>query len=163
MILSLIAAIDNHRAIGYQGKMPWHLPADLKYFREKTLGKPIIMGRKTFESIGKPLSGRRNIVISHQKTLEIAGIELYTSIEEALTTCIDVPEVMVIGGATLYTACFPLAQRLYLTQIHTTTTTADTFFPAWELREWSEIMCADHLADAQHAYPYSFRIFERIQ
>ena len=163
MKISLIAAIDENRAIGFQGKMPWHLPADLRYFRKNTLGKPVVMGRKTFESIGTPLRDRINIVITHQTQPLHPGVTVLHDLESVWTQYADAEEICIIGGATLYAACLPIADRLYLTQVHTAVPIADTYFPPWDIHQWSEISCSDHLADPENKYAYTFRVLERIQ
>ena len=117
MKLSLIAAVSSNRVIGNNNRLPWHLPADLKHFKNLTLGKPVIMGRKTFDSIGKPLPNRRNIVISRDKNLVIAGCEIFYSIDSALQAVSSEPEVMIIGGANLYAQTIARADQLYLTII----------------------------------------------
>lgn len=162
MKLSLIAAIDDHRAIGYQGNIPWYLPADMQYFKKNTFGKPVIMGRKTYVSIGHALPGRRNLVVSHQPDLVISDSEVYSSIEGALAACSDVEEVMVIGGSALYHACLPLAQRLYLTYVHANVV-ADTHFPIWDAYQWTEVFRQDYPADVKNMYPYTFSVLERIE
>ena len=115
--LSMIVATADNRIIGNDNQMPWHLPADLAYFKRTTLGKPIIMGRKTFESIGRPLPGRRNVVISRNDEYCAPGVECVTSVEAALALVADVDEVMVIGGGAIYQHCMPFATRLYVTHI----------------------------------------------
>jgi dihydrofolate reductase len=161
MILSLIAAIGDRREIGYAGKMPWHMPADLRHFKEKTIGQTILMGRKTFDSLGGLLPDRRHVIVSHQFGLSIPGATVCPSIEAALAHCAPVSEVMVIGGTTLYAACLPLATRLVLTEIHAEFA-ADAFFPAWEPVEWREVSRREHRADLKNPYDYSFVELERI-
>ena len=117
MIISLIAAVSENFAIGKDKKLLWHLPADLKFFKEKTLGHCIIMGRKTFESVGKPLPGRRNIVITRNENWKAEGVEVVKSLEEALSLSKDDAEPMIVGGAEIYTLALPLANRIYLTQV----------------------------------------------
>ncbi len=118
MMVSLIVAVSQNGVIGNKGKLPWHLPADLKRFKQLTTGHPIIMGRKTFESIGKPLPGRTNIVITHQKNFQACGAMVAHSLEEALRLCEKENEVFVIGGAEIFEEALPLANRIYLTLIH---------------------------------------------
>jgi dihydrofolate reductase len=155
MIVSLIAALANNNVIGYINQLPWHLPADLKHFKALTLDKPILMGRCTYESIGKALPGRRNIVISRQQNFIAPGCEVVKSVEEALRLTADVAEVMVIGGAKLYQQTLPLANYMYLTLIHHDFH-GDTFFPEWKRDEWQEIERSDFPADVKNPYPYSF-------
>ena len=117
MKISLVVAKSKNNVIGKNNQLPWHLPADLKHFKNLTMGKPIIMGRKTFDSIGKPLPGRRNIIISHQPNLFIDGCEVFHSIDDALSALKNETEVMIIGGANLYAQTIERASRLYLTEI----------------------------------------------
>jgi len=138
MKISLIAAQDKNGVIGYQNAIPWHVPDDLKQFREKTRGKPIIMGRQTFLSLKKPLPDRKNIVLSRDPCLSFPGCFLADSIEKALFLCEEAKEVMIIGGAQIYTQFFPLADNLYLSVIDGTFL-GDTYFPAWEKKEWDLI------------------------
>lgn len=140
--------------------MPWHLPADLAWFKRNTLGKPVIMGRKTWDSIGRALPGRRNLVISRDPTFQPIGVERVVSPEAALALVADVPEVMVIGGAQIYEHFLPRAQRLYLTLINADLL-GDTFFPDYNQHPWHELERTDYPADAKNPYPYSFLILER--
>jgi len=139
MQIAMIAAMAANRVIGLNNQMPWHLPADLKHFKAVTLGKPVIMGRKTYESIGRPLPGRRNIVISRQGAPVDSPVEWASSVEQALALVADVPEVMIIGGAEIYRQCLPLAQRLYLTEIELETA-GDAWFPDYRsVADWREL------------------------
>ena len=155
MIISLIAAMGKDRVIGIDNRLPWRLPADMKHFRALTMGKPVLMGRKTFDSIGKPLPGRTNIVVSQDPDFHPEGVTVARSIAEALTAGRDAEEIMVIGGASFYAQLLPRAQRLYLTEIHQEFH-GDAFFPAWDPREWREIERDDHVADGDDTFPYSF-------
>ena len=128
MIISMIAAMANDRVIGKDNQMPWHLPADFAWFKRCTMGKPVVMGRKTYESIGRPLPGRQNIVISRDDSLTIEGVTTVTSIDAALTAAGEVDEVMIIGGGTIYEACLPKANKLYVTHIDASVD-GDTQFP----------------------------------
>ncbi|MDF5377698.1 type 3 dihydrofolate reductase, partial [Vibrio parahaemolyticus] len=130
MIISMIAAMADNRIIGKDNQMPWHLPADFAWFKRCTMGKPVIMGRKTYESIGRPLPGRLNIVISRDETLKIEGVTTVTSIEQALDVAGDVEEVMIIGGGAIYASCLPMANKLYVTHIEAAID-GDTQFPDW--------------------------------
>lgn len=163
MIISMIAAMASNRVIGRDNKMPWHLPADLKHFKKVTLGKPVVMGRKTFESIGRPLPGRRNIVISRQAPLQPQGAEWVNSVEQALALLQDQAEVMIIGGAEIYRQCLPLAKRLYLTKIELVTD-GDAFFPDY-LEEndnaWQLVDSLIYEADADNPYSCEFVTLER--
>ncbi|WP_341502967.1 type 3 dihydrofolate reductase [Gallaecimonas sp. GXIMD4217] len=162
MILSLVAAMAHDRIIGKDNQMPWHLPADLKHFKAVTLGKPVLMGRKTFASIGRPLPGRRNLVVSRQPDLHIEGVETFTSVEAALASCSGVAEVMVIGGGQIYQQLLPRAQRLYLTLIDADLD-GDTRFPDWQSAgSWRELERSEHHADDRNGYNLTFITFERM-
>ncbi|MFA0125104.1 type 3 dihydrofolate reductase, partial [Vibrio sp. 10N.261.48.A2] len=130
MIISMIAAMANNRVIGKDNQMPWHLPADFAWFKRSTMGKPVVMGRKTYDSIGRPLPGRVNVVISRDESLEIEGVTTVTSIDQALELVSDVDEVMIIGGGSIYESCLPKANKLYLTYIDFDVD-GDTQFPDW--------------------------------
>lgn len=160
MIISLIAAMDRNRIIGNNNQLPWHLPADLKHFKAITLNKPILMGRKTYDSIGKPLPNRRNIIISHQKALSIPGCEVFSSLEAALQSVSASEEVMIIGGESLFRMSLPLAHRLYLTIIDHEFE-GDTVFPEWDENEWIEELSETHQPDEKNKYSYSFIELER--
>ena len=154
MKISLIVAMARNHAIGLNGQMPWHLPADLKHFRAVTMGYPIIMGRKTFEAIGKPLPGRRNLVISSNPEFKAEGVEVFNQIQTAIDQCNDLEQVFVIGGATLYEALLDRADYLFLTEIDQDFE-GDTFFPQFDRKEWQELERRD-VCDANTAFKYSF-------
>ena len=154
--VALIAALDRHHAIGRDGDMPWHLPADLKRFKALTLGKPILMGRKTALSIGRALPGRRNMVLTRQPAAPYAEQEVVASLDAAIAACADAEELMVIGGGEIYALALPRATRLYLTWIETEAANPDTFFPAFDPTEWTETSRIKHPSDAQHKYSFSF-------
>lgn len=159
--ISVIAAMAINRVIGINNEMPWHLPADFAWFRRCTLGKPVIMGRKTFESIGRALPQRLNIVISRDASLALPdGVILVNSLEAALQAAGKVEEVMVIGGSTIYQAALPMADRLYLTQVDAILD-GDALFPIVKKDEWKRIYCQPHMADDKNAYAMEFQIFER--
>lgn len=160
-IISLIAALNNQRVIGVENKLPWHLPADLRHFKQLTLGKPVLMGRKTFESIGKALPGRLNIVVTTDAHFSAPGCRIAGSIDAALGLARDCDEVMIIGGATFYAQTLPLARRMYLTLVQADHMVGDAFFPAWEQHEWQETAREDHAADESNRYAYSFVALER--
>lgn len=160
MILSIIAAMDKNRVIGKNNQLPWHLPADLRHFKTMTMDKPIIMGRKTYDSIGKPLPGRRNVVISHQPCLDIEGCEVFHSLQDALDTLSSVDEAVVIGGAMLFQEALPHAQRMYLTFIDQECD-GDTFFPHWIEKRWQEVSSESHQPDEKNAFPYRFVMLAR--
>ncbi len=161
MILSLIVAIADNRVIGREGGMPWRLPADLRYFRCATLGKAIVMGRRTFEAIGRPLPGRHNIVISTKPGYRAEGCTVVDSLEAALTAARDAPDVMIIGGETLYRQTLPQATRIYLTEVHARPE-GDVYFPELNPTEWREIHREAHPADARNPHPYDFVVLERV-
>ncbi len=161
MQIAIIAALGNNNIIGRDNKLPWHLPADLKHFKEITLGKPIIMGRKTYESIGKTLAGRRNIVVTRDTNWQYADCEIYHSLREVFLAVKECGEVMVIGGAEIYKEVLPLADKMYLTFIHHDFI-GDTYFPNWDPNEWQEIDRADYPADEKNSYPYSFVVLQRL-
>ncbi len=148
------------RVIGIGNKLPWRLPADMKHFRALTMGKAVLMGRKTFESIGKPLAGRTNIVVTQDHRFCPQGVRVAHSIDEALALASDEEEIMVIGGASFYAQLLPRAQRLYLTEIHQDFA-GDAFFPAWQADEWLETARHDHAPDGDNPYSYSFVTLER--
>lgn len=159
MKISLIVAMAENRAIGLAGGMPWHLSSDLKRFRRITLGKPIIMGRKTHESIGRPLPGRRNIVLTSDRGYVAPGCTVVHDLDSALAAA-GADEVMIIGGAALYADCLAKADRLYLTLIHRDFA-GDTFFPEFDRDEWRETERIDVDDDAESGLRYSFLVLER--
>lgn len=162
MKISMIAAMAHDRVIGKDNQMPWHLPADLAHFKRVTLGKPVLMGRKTFESIGRPLPGRRNLVISRNPGYQAEGIEVVGSVEAALALLAgsSVEELMVIGGGHLYAEMLPSADCLYLTQIDLAVD-GDTRFPAFDDGQWQRVDCESHPADEKNPHPYSFETWQR--
>lgn len=173
MHISLIAAMAHNRVIGRDGDMPWHLPSELQYFKELTLGKPIIMGRHTFASIGRPLPGRHNIVITSKPNTLPAGVSAASNPTEALDIAkstaavdgIELQEVMVIGGGQIYAAFLPMATRLYLTQIDLQVD-GDTYFPEYHPDEWQRTLLRTHTAESNHAKnesPLSYKgyLYER--
>ena len=160
MIISIIAAVADNRVIGNKNSLPWHLSADMEYFKKTTAHKPIIMGARTFESIGKALPGRKNIVLSDDKNYKASGCVVVDSIEKALKEAEGSEEVMIAGGASIYKQFLPLANRLYLTFIHHDFE-GDSFFPEYDLNKWREIKRIDNQPDGNNKYSYSFVIFER--
>jgi len=159
--LSLIVATANNNIIGKDNDMPWHLPADLAYFKKTTLGKPIIMGRKTFESIGRPLPGRRNIVISRDSGYQAEGVESVTSVSDALALVSDVAEVMVIGGGAIYAHCMPFATRLYVTHIKADID-GDTQFPAFDMdNDWRKTSSELVQANDKNEFDLDFAVYQR--
>jgi dihydrofolate reductase len=160
--VSIVVATDEHGGIGLEGRLPWHLPNDLKRFKALTMGKPIVMGRRTFDSIGRALPGRTNIVVSRQPGLRIDGCIVVPSLEAALEVAGEAGECCVIGGAEIYRLALPLAETLHLTRVHATVG-ADTFFPVIDAAEWEEIAREECSADERHAYPYSFVTLRRAR
>ncbi|WP_166839275.1 type 3 dihydrofolate reductase [Rheinheimera pleomorphica] len=162
MIIAMVAAMAANRVIGKANQMPWHLPADLKHFKAVTLGKPVVMGRKTFDSIGRVLPGRRNIVISRSVPPEQRGAEWVTSLAQALDLLQQYDEVMIIGGAEIYRQALPLAQRLYLTDIDLVTE-GDAHFPDYLAEaDWQVTQQSEQPADQYNPYACCFRTLERI-
>ncbi|MGI3096525.1 type 3 dihydrofolate reductase [Vibrio diabolicus] len=159
MIISMIAAMADNRIIGKDNQMPWHLPADFAWFKRCTMGKPVVMGRKTYESIGRPLPGRLNIVISRDETLKIEGVTTVRSIEQALDVAGDVEEVMIIGGGAIYAACLPMANKLYVTHIEAAID-GDTQFPDWG-EQFKETYSETYQADEKNAYNMRFTVLEK--
>lgn len=160
-MISIIAAMARNRVIGIGNTLPWHLPADLKHFKATTLGKPVVMGRLTYDSIGKPLPGRNNVVISRDPALQIAGVTVVGSLEQAITLLkAEHPEIMVIGGASLYQQALPCADRLYLTLIDAEVE-GDAWFVDYNRDDWQEIAREDHAPDAANRYRYSFVTLQR--
>ena len=167
MKLALIAAVANNNGIGLKNKLPWHLPNDLIYFREVTMGKPIIMGRKTFDSIKKPLPGRTNIVITKNKNWHHNGVNVAhnlqnaTSLAKELALADEQDEIMVIGGAEIYRQAIDQADRIYLTKIHEHFDT-DAFFPDIDQTMWREVSRKDMLPQANQKLAYSYIVLDRI-
>lgn len=156
----MIAAVARNGIIGRDGALPWRLPEDMKHFRRTTMGKPVIMGRRTFESLGRALPGRENIVVSRDPDFEARDCEVARSVAEALERCAGREETVVIGGASLYAECLPLADRLYLTRVHADFE-GDTRFPDLDPNEWREVERRDFEADAKHAQAFSILTLER--
>ena len=157
MKVCLIAACDKKRGIGYQGKLPWHLPADFAFFKAQTLGKTVVMGRKTFESIGRPLPGRRNIVLSSQN-YQHAGIEVIHSVDELWSSQLD--EVMVIGGQQIYQLFLPIASQIMLTEVDAICP-ADAYFPYFSLHDFQCISEQRHPVDEKNVYAMTFKVFSK--
>lgn len=160
MLITIIAAMDRNRLIGEGNQLPWRLPADLRRFKALTMGKPIVMGRRTHESIGKALPGRRNIVLSRDPDFRAPGCEVAESLEDALELCADDDEMMIIGGAQLYAEALPRADRMHLTLLDASFN-GDAWFPAYDRRQWRETSREDHDAGSDSPCPYSFVDLER--
>ena len=158
--IALVVAVADNGVIGRDGALPWHLPDDLKHFKTVTLGKPLLMGRRTFESIGKVLPGRRNLVLTHATLSAGEGLEVVASIDAALALVKDEAELCVIGGAVVFEQMLPLAARIYLTRVHGEIK-GDVQFPPWDAAHWCELERLEHPADARHAYAMSFLTLER--
>lgn len=161
MPVNLIVAMAKNRAIGLDNKMPWRLPADFAWFKRHTLGHPVIMGRKTFESIGRPLPGRRNIVVSRNPQWHTQGCDVFSSLRAALTSCDLTEPVFIIGGASLYREALPIADRLYLTEVDASPA-GDTFFPPLQADQWREVSREHRVADVQNAHAMDFVILDRV-
>ena len=156
-MIAIIAAIDRRRGIGYQNKLLFHLPNDLKHFKELTTGNTIIMGRNTFDSLPKgALPNRRNIVLSTHRDITCPGAEIFTSLEEALNSCEEKENIFIIGGATVYRQALSLADELYMTEIDAEAAKADTYFPPILPDIWKEKSRETHAADEKHPYSYAF-------
>ena len=159
MKLSMIAAMAQDRIIGKDNTMPWHLPADFVWFKRHTMHKPIIMGRKTFDSIGRALPNRRNIVITRDSSWQHANVEVVNSIDAALSLVANESEAMVIGGGSIYQACLPLAECLYLTFINAQVK-GDTTFPEWG-EGWQQVLAEHYTKDDNNAHDMEFVVLER--
>lgn len=155
MTVSIVVAIAENNAIGKNNQLLWHLPADLKHFKQITTGHTIVMGRKTFDSIGRPLPNRRNIVVTRTAGLQIPGAEVTHSIAAALALCTEEGEVFIIGGSEIYTSALSLTDRVYLTRVHASYD-ADAFFPEIDFDTWKETDIEKHLPDEKNHVAYTF-------
>ncbi len=158
--VSLLVAMAENRVIGNRGELPWRLPADLRRLKRLTTGHAIVMGRRTWESIGRPLPKRRSIVLSRRPGYELKGAEVVSSLDEALALAADDDEVFVIGGAELFAAALGRADRLYLTRVHAEVE-GDVWMPSFEDGSWELVAEEAHGADERHAYAFTFEIYER--
>ncbi|HVW66235.1 MAG TPA: dihydrofolate reductase [Candidatus Peribacteraceae bacterium] len=165
MLLSLIAAVSENNVIGKGGTLPWHLPADLAHFRALTTGKPVIMGRKTFASIGRPLPNRQNIILTRDETFQAEGCDIAHTLDDAIAMAEDggAGEAMVIGGEQIYQSAMSLATHMYLTLVHTYVEDGDAFFPEIDYRQWQETERVEHPADEENPIPFSMATYERIR
>lgn len=161
MPIRLVAALDRNHAIGRDGAMPWHLPDDLKRFKALTLGKPVLMGRKTALAIGRALPGRANLVLTRGERAPFDGQVVVRSLDEALAIAREAGELAVVGGGDVYSLALPRATHLHLTWIDTAVAGADTWFPRFDPREWSETAREHHAADARHAHAMDFVDYRR--
>jgi dihydrofolate reductase len=158
--ISLIAAASANGIIGADGTLPWHLPDDFRWFKARTLGKPVVMGRRTWESLDGPLPGRRNIVISRRGNYLAPGAEVVNSPEAAIKVARGADELMVIGGGEIFRQFLPWTDRIYLTRVDAEIN-GDVTFPAMHPTEWTLVAREAHAADERHAYPFEFRVYER--
>lgn len=159
MRISLIVAMAKNRVIGNNNQMPWHLPADFAYFKKITIRHPVIMGRKTFESIGRPLPARQNIIVSRNAALHAQGVEVVDSLDAAINACHG-EDVFVIGGATLYAEALPRADRIYLTEVDASPN-GDTLFPPLDNMQWREVARERREADSKNVHAMEFTVLER--
>lgn len=162
MQLSLIAALDRNHAIGKDNALPWHLPTDLKRFKSLTLGKPVLMGRRTAESLGRALPGRRNLVLTRSGAVPFAGMEPFAHIEDALQAVADAGELCVIGGGDIFRLALPMATRMHLTWVDTRVDGADAFFPRFNTGDWRIAGREPHCADDRHAFAFEFVDYVRV-
>jgi dihydrofolate reductase len=159
-VLSLIVAVADNGVIGTRGALPWRLPDELAHFKRTTLGKPVLMGRRTYESLGRPLPGRANVVLSRDPKFTTHGALVARDLDEAIGMHAAAPEQFVIGGASLYAEALPRAERIYLTRVHARPS-GDVFFPELASGEWGESLVSEHPADARHAYAFSIYLLVR--
>ena len=161
-MLCLVVAASTNNVIGKDNQLLWRLPNDMKFFKNTTWGMPVIMGRKTYESLGKPLAGRTNIIITRKKDWQPEGVIVTDSLEKSLTAAAatDAREVFIIGGGEIYEQTLPLAQKVYLTRVHTIVE-GDTYFPVLKESEWELFSQLDFTTDEKHAYAYSFQVWNR--
>lgn len=158
--ITLIVAAAENNAIGKNNQMLWHLPDDFKYFKQHTLDHSVVMGRKTYESIGKPLPQRRNIILTRDLNWSAEDVDVANSLDEVLSYCRDEREIFVIGGAKIYQQVLPLAQKVLLTRVHTTLD-GDAYFPKLPQTEWKKVSENKHPKDERHAYDFTFEVWER--
>lgn len=159
--MNIIVAVAKNNAIGKNNNLLWHIKEDLVYFKKTTLGATVVMGRKTFESIGKPLPGRRNVVVSKSMN-DAEGIDIFRSIEEALGSCNPNEEVFIIGGGEIYKQSISLVQRIFLTIVDVNIPDADTFFPELDMSQWREVFREDHSRGVSFEHPFSFIVLDRV-
>jgi dihydrofolate reductase len=161
MLISIIVAMDKKGVIGLEGDLPWHLSEDLKHFKAITMGKPLIMGRKTHESIGRPLPGRKNIVVTHSQDFKSEGCVIVHSLDDAYKAAGDVDEVMIMGGSGIYDQSLARADRLYLTEVHADVE-GDVYFTEFDKGEWKELEREEYTADERNEFDFSFVVLERL-
>jgi len=160
LIVSLIAAMAENRAIGLDAALPWRLPRDMRHFKELTTGHTVVMGRKTYDTLPRPLPNRRNVVITRDVSYVASGADVFHSLQDALRTVAENEEVFVAGGAEIYRLALPFADRIYLTVVHTVLE-GDTFFPEFEMSDWLLQEDTRYDSDERHIYSFSFRLYER--
>ncbi|MFD0587071.1 dihydrofolate reductase [Paenibacillus sp. GCM10027627] len=161
MAIAMIAAMDRNRTIGIGNKMPWHLPAELAYFKANTTGKTVLMGRKTFQSLGKPLPNRKNVVLTRQRGLELAGCEVIHTVEEALEQH-GSEELMIIGGAEIYELFLPYADTILLTDVEVEVSGGDAFFPEMDAEEWKLTESEHRERDEKNPFAFTFQTYKRV-
>lgn len=160
MIVSIIVAMDKNRVIGKDNKLPWRLPRELQYVKKTTMGHPIIMGRKNYESIGKPLPGRRNMILTRKNNYSAEGCEIVHSVEDVFKMCEGEDEIFIFGGEQIYRLFLPYTEKLYITRIHNEFE-GDTFFPEIDWNEWKEVSSFQGITDEKNPYTYFFHVYER--
>jgi dihydrofolate reductase len=160
-MLSIIVAVANNGVIGSGNQLPWRLPDDLKRFKALSLGKPVVMGRKTYDSIGQPLPGRLNIIVSRQRDLQIAGCQVVSSVAEAIAAAGSAPEIVIVGGADIYRQVLPQVATIHLTRVHADIP-GDVLFPKLAENEWREVATEYHPADERHAHAFTFSTLARV-
>jgi dihydrofolate reductase len=160
--ISIIVATSKNNVIGIKNQLPWHLPADLKYFKSLTNGHSIIMGRKTYDSIGRPLPNRENIIITRDESFSSTELVVTHSIEEAIQHCHGQEEVFIIGGDTIYKQTLSIATKLYITRVDTLIEEGDAFFPEINVAEWKKVSDEHFEKDEKNKFHYSFEVYERI-
>jgi len=161
--ISFVVAFDRNRVIGKEGRLPWRLPDDMRRVRALTVGKPLIMGRRTYESIGRPLPDRVNIVLTRDAGFHADGIRVAHSPEEALALAGDAPEVIVFGGADVFARFLPMTDRIYLTEVDAEVEGGDTYFPSFEPASWRVVESVAHPADERHPYAFRFLTLDRVR
>lgn len=163
MKISIIVACSSNQVIGVDNQLPWHLPADLAYFKKLTTGHPILMGRKTYESIGRPLPNRKNIVITRNKNFSGESLFVFHSLDEAIQDCRDnhYPEIFIIGGDNIYQQSLDVSNKIYLTRVHTLITEGTAFFPELDPTTWTKISSEKHVADEKNQFDYDFEVYEK--
>jgi dihydrofolate reductase len=157
---SLVVAVASNGVIGRDNQLPWKLPDDMAYFKLVTMGHPVVMGRRTYESIGKPLPGRENIVVTHNRAFQAPGCRVVASLDEAWKAAGSAEEVSIIGGTSLFEETLPTADRIHFTEVQAQVP-GDTFFPAFDRTQWRETEVSRHPVDARHAYPFRILVLDR--